>query len=204
MIYKKILKFYNFIIFSLYYVLLFLIIYFILLNVLHVFYPRWMSKFIFFNISRISSKSMKPKLNKNDLIITRKITDEERELLKPGDWIVFYVDEHFQTNPVLKQNPFILHEVQINNPTEHFITTKGINNRSILDLEKNIDYKNILFKIVYHIPLSKIFIKDKYTGYLGYLFIFLSIIYLFIMEDYWILRFIKLQYFNIINKIWGK
>ncbi|WP_323847918.1 MAG: S26 family signal peptidase [Phytoplasma sp.] len=194
MIAKKISRFCNFIIYFLYYVFVFILIYFILLNISNYLFPKHTSKFIFFNIHHISSGSMKPKYDKNDLIVIKRITDKEREELKKGECVVFYIDEQFQTNPVLRQNPFILHEVQKNNKTERFITTKGKANKESLDLEKHINYDNVLFKILYSIPLSKITIKNRYFSYFFVFIFFLSMIILLKSKFYYIIKFIKMRF----------
>ncbi|WP_161554963.1 hypothetical protein [Candidatus Phytoplasma ziziphi] len=151
---------------------------------------------MFFNICYVSSGSMSPDIKKNDLVVVIKLTVEECENLKPRDHVVFYVDKQFRTNYILKQNPFVLHEIQENNKTDKFITTKGIANKEILDFEKKISYEDVLYKVVKKIPLSKIIDKRKWKV-LSLISPFLIIIFL-IFKGSNVLKFFKSQYLKLL------
>lgn len=200
---KIVIKFFNYFIFFLYYIFVFIIFYFIFLNFYNYFYPKNANKFIFFNINYISSNSMSPEYKKNDLIIVKKITKDEILDLKEGDDVVFYIEEQFQTNRLLRQIPFVCHRVQYNNKNERFITTKGINNNKILDFEKRISYENVAYKIIYTIPLSNIMREKKsYLSILGYIILILSILFLiFNFKNSSSFKFIKNKFSYFINLI---
>ncbi|MDC9032131.1 hypothetical protein [Columbia Basin potato purple top phytoplasma] len=146
---------------------------------------------------------MSPEYKKNDLIIVKKITKEEISNLKEGDDVVFYIEEQFQTNKLLRQIPFVCHRVQYNNKNEKFITTKGINNNKILDFEKRISYENVMYKIIYTIPLSNIIKKKKsYLSIIGYIILILSMFFLiFNFKKSIIFKFIKNKFSYFINLI---
>lgn len=194
MIFVKLVKFLNFFLSFLYYFFLFIIFYFIFLNICNYFSPKYTHKFMFFNICYVSSGSMSPDINKNDLVIVKKLTDKELQNLKEKDCVVFYVDKQFRTNEILRRNPFVLHEIQANNKEDKFITTKGKANKEILDFEKKISYEDVLYKVVTKIPLSKI-IDSKKTKVLSVISPFLIIIFL-IFKGFDIFKFLKSKYFK--------
>ncbi|MGE9276504.1 MAG: S26 family signal peptidase [Candidatus Phytoplasma pruni] len=144
-----------------YYLTISLLLYLILLNILNYFYPKKASKFLFLNMYWINSESMRPEINKNDIIIVQNLTEKDCLNLKAadqdkkGDDIVFFVEKEFQEGP-LKKIPFVVHRVVSNDKEKKKLTTQGINNEETFDFEEKIDYSNALSKVIVVIRFASI------------------------------------------------
>ncbi|XXP77215.1 MAG: S26 family signal peptidase [Lettuce witches'-broom phytoplasma] len=144
-----------------YYLTISLLLYLILLNVLNYFYPKKASKFLFLNMYWINSESMQSDINKNDIIIVQNLTEKDcfdlkaTDTDKKGDDIVFFVEKEFQEGE-LKKIPFVVHRVVSNDKENRKLTTRGTNNEETFDFEENIDYSNVLSKVIVVIRFSNI------------------------------------------------
>ncbi|WP_222829930.1 S26 family signal peptidase [Italian clover phyllody phytoplasma] len=109
----------------------------------------------------INSESMRPEINKNDIIIVQNLTEKDCLNLKAtdkdkkGDDIVFFVEKEFQEGP-LKKIPFVIHRVVSNDKENKKLTTRGINNEETFDFEEKIDYSNALSKVIVVIRFDSI------------------------------------------------
>ncbi|MDV3196193.1 MAG: S26 family signal peptidase, partial [Candidatus Phytoplasma stylosanthis] len=120
--------FFNYFIYN---IIVIIFLYIIILNILHYFYPKYTYNLFLFNIYHVPSDSMEPIIKENSFIIVKKINYNDCANLQNGDIIMFYVDEEYQTNEILKKVPLVVHEVQNNNLSKREVTTKGINNEHI-------------------------------------------------------------------------
>ncbi|MEZ0180520.1 S24/S26 family peptidase ['Camptotheca acuminata' phytoplasma] len=159
--------------------------------------PKYFHNLFLFNILHVSSESMEPKIKKGDFVIVKRLTYNECSDLKPKDIIVFYINEEYRTNEILKKIPLVLHEVQHNDTGKEEIRTKGINNSEVLDFEKKISYDNVMYKEIFKIS------KDDLLYFVFFLFFFINSILILFFSKSFIKKFFKKNYLGIFlnNKI---
>ncbi|MDO8057355.1 signal peptidase I [Candidatus Phytoplasma gossypii] len=143
------------IIYYFFHLFLFFVVIFLLCNL--ILDKEKTSQIFRFNFSRVSSESMLPSMRVDDIVFFTILDENKCKSLKPsnppekldGDIIIFKADE---SKFIDLKDSFIIHRVVENDHQKKCVTTKGDNNSTIQNFEREIPYKNIFYKYSFKIP----------------------------------------------------
>ncbi|MDV3168124.1 MAG: signal peptidase I [Candidatus Phytoplasma stylosanthis] len=162
--------------FNIFFNLFFIYIFFIFILNITIKDHKKVLNFSYFNFYKVASNSMFPDIEKGNIVIIKKISDEECYNLKPsssdlnkdGDIVVFK-NENITNDP-------IIHRIIENNKENREIITLGDNNEGRRD--ESTSYDNIIGKHVYTIQ------KPYFLIFLLYFIIFLPKIIFFLLKKF--------------------